>query len=244
MEKEWFESWFDSPYYKLLYQHRDEIEAASFIKKLLKEIHLEKGSKILDIPCGNGRHSVVMAELGYDVSGIDLSERNICEALLNELPNLHFFEHDMRAPLFKNQFDLAMNLFTSFGYFDSEEENNKVMQSISQSLKPGGILVIDFFNKMKLVKNLKSTDKIKAAEVDFIIERKIENNFVNKSIHIKDGLKEFDFEECVQLLELKDFEKFYTPFGLITEKVFGDYELNVYDENSERLIILAQKQND
>ena len=104
--------------------------------------------------------------------------------------------------------------------------------------------MIDFFNKMKLVKNLKSTDRIKAGEVDFIIERKIENNFVNKSIHIKDGLKEFDFEECVQLLELKDFEKFYTPFGLITEKVFGDYELNVFDENSERLIILAKKQND
>lgn len=241
MQQEWFESWFDSPYYKLLYRHRDETEAAAFIKKLLEEIHLEKGAKILDMPCGNGRHAVVMADLGYDVSGIDLSERNICEALLNDQPNLHFFEHDMREQLYTNQFDVVMNLFTSFGYFDSEEENKKAMQSIAESLKVGGILIIDFFNDHSLRKNLKSADKIIVDGVEFFIERKIENNFVVKSIHIKDDKKEYDFEECVQLLELKDFEKYYSPYGLITEKVYGDYMLNPFNENSERLIIIARK---
>ncbi len=241
MQQEWFESWFDSPYYKLLYRHRDETEAAAFIRKLLQEIHLEKDAKILDMPCGNGRHAVVMAELGYDVSGIDLSERNICEALLNDHSNLHFFEHDMREQLYTNQFDVVMNLFTSFGYFETDEENKKVMQSISQSLKPNGILVIDFFNDNSLRKNLKLSDKIKVDAIEFFIERKIENNFVLKSIHIKDGDKEFDFEECVQLLELKDFEKYYSPFGLVTEKVYGDYGLNPFTENSERLIIIARK---
>ena len=244
MEQKWFENWFDSPYYKLLYRHRDDQEAATFIKKLIIEINLEKGAKILDIPCGNGRHAVVMAQLGYDVTGIDLSQRNICEALLNDLSNLHFFETDMRTQIFNNHFDVVMNLFTSFGYFDSEEENRKAMLSITKSLKQKGILVIDFLNNKLLHENLKHSDILKIDGVDFIIKRKIENNFVIKSIHIKDGAKEFNFEECVQLLELKDFEKYYSPFGLATEKIYGDYQLNPFNKNSDRLIIIARKKND
>lgn len=244
MKQEWFESWFDSPYYKLLYRHRDETEAAAFIKKLLEEIHLEKGAKILDMPCGNGRHALVMAEMGYDVTGTDLSERNISEALLNTLPNLHFFEYDMRNQLNSNEFDLVMNLFTSFGYFESEEENRRAMQSLAQSLKQGGVLVIDFFNDNSLRKNLKSSDFTAFENIEFFIERKIENNFVVKSIIVKDGNFKYNFEERVQLLELKDFEQFYSPFGLVTENLYGDYQLNPFDENSERLIIIARKKND
>ena len=240
---QWFESWFDSPYYKLLYRHRDEHEAAAFIKKLFEEIKPEKGAKILDLPCGNGRHSIVMAELGYDVRGIDLSERNICEAMLCEMPNLHFQESDMREPLYTNYFDVVMNLFTSFGYFDTEEENINSMRAIAQSLKPGGTLVIDFFNCDCLKSNLRQADKVLVDEVEFCIERKIKDNKILKSIRIIDGEKEFDFEERVQLLVLSDFEKYYLPFGLVTEKVFGDYDLNPFTETSERLIIIAKKKS-
>ena len=240
---QWFESWFDSPYYKLLYRHRDEHEAAAFIKKLLDEIKPEPSAKILDLPCGNGRHSIVMAELGYDVRGIDLSERNICEAMLCDLPNIHFQEHDMREPLYTNHFDVVMNLFTSFGYFDTEEENIKSMRAIAQSMKPNGTLVIDFFNGDCLKLNLKQTDKVLVDEVEFSIERKITDNKIHKSIRITDGEKEFDFEERVQLLLLSDFEKYYSPFGLETVKVFGDYELNPFTKSSERLIIIAKKKS-
>ncbi len=241
MQPEWFKSWFDSPYYKLLYRHRDEHEADAFVRKLLNELKLEKGAAILDMPCGNGRHAVVMASMGYTITGADLSERNIREALENKNPLLHFIEHDMREPLPITQFDGVMNLFTSLGYFKTEAENVSVMKSISDSLKPNGILVIDFFNCDCVEENLKCADSVQIDDVQFTIERKIENKKVLKRIHITHGEKQFDFEERVQLLELTDFEKFYSPFGLVTEKLFGDYQLNPFTVNSERLIIIARK---
>ncbi|MEI7801610.1 MAG: class I SAM-dependent methyltransferase [Bacteroidota bacterium] len=241
MPPEWFESWFDSPYYKLLYRHRDETEAAAFIKKLLEEIHLEKNARILDMPCGNGRHSVVMASMGYTIVGADLSARNIREAQENKNAQLNFIEHDMRDSLPVEDFDAVMNLFTSLGYFETEEENFSVMQSIAEALKPSGILVIDFFNDVCVEKNLKYADNFQLENIAFTIERKIENKKVLKQIHVKHGEKEFDFEERVQMLELADFEKYYSPFGLVTEKVFGDYQLNPFSKNSERLIIIARK---
>ena len=179
--------------------------------------------------------------MDYKVTGADLSKRNISEAQINKSAHLNFIEHDMRNLLAINEFDAVMNLFTSLGYLKTEDENVSVMKSIADSIKPNGILVIDFFNCNCVEENLKCADNILVEDVQFIIERKIENAKVLKQIHITHGEKQFDFEESVQLLELKDFEKFYSPFGLETEKVFGDYQLNPFTEYSERLIIIARK---
>ncbi len=147
--KEWFETWFDSPYYHVLYQHRDEAEAEHFMDKLLLAMHLSPGARALDVACGKGRHAVYLAEKGMEVTGIDLSWKNIGHAVHYERPNLSFFLHDMRNPFYINYFDVVFNLFTSFGYFETEKENLKAIHSMSMAMKKGGKLVIEFEERVQ-----------------------------------------------------------------------------------------------
>jgi len=120
MEKEWFESWFDTKYYHILYKNRDYTEAEKFISKLIDFLNPEPDSKFVDIACGRGRHSVYINRLGYSVVGYDLSEESILEAKKHSKKDLKFYTHDMRQIFRTNYFDFALNLFTSFGYFKSK----------------------------------------------------------------------------------------------------------------------------
>ena len=126
----WFKDWFNSPYYHQLYAHRDEQEAANFIDKLVAHLQPTAGAKMLDVACGKGRHSMLLASNGFDVTGIDLSSESIAEALLSEDNHLHFYEHDMRLPFWVNYFDIAFNFFTSFGYFKTQREHDNAIRSI------------------------------------------------------------------------------------------------------------------
>ena len=141
--KEWYKEWFSSPYYEVLYHKRNEKEAAAFIKKLLLHLDPKPGSFMLDVACGKGRHSRKLAGMSFDVTGIDLSEPSINEALKFETDQLHFFVHDMRLPFYINYFDYAFNFFTSFGYFKTRREHDDAMRTIAQSIKPNGLFVID-----------------------------------------------------------------------------------------------------
>ena len=123
----WFANWFDSPYYHLLYKNRDEEEAEHFIDNLIAQLQLKKGSRIIDIACGKGRHATYFHKKGMYVVGVDLSANSIAKAKENEKENLQFAVHDMREIFKKNYFDIATNLFTSFGYFDNNEDEQEAI---------------------------------------------------------------------------------------------------------------------
>ena len=103
--KEWFEDWFDTVFYNTLYIERNEEEADGFVDRLVQELHLVKGTKILDVGCGNGRHAIALHELGFDVTGIDLSYKKIAGIQAIQNDNLHFYRHDMRHIFRINYFD-------------------------------------------------------------------------------------------------------------------------------------------
>ena len=140
--KDWFVDWFDTPYYHILYQNRNDLEAKKFIQTLMGHLKLPKSSKILDLACGKGRHSKTLNELGYDVLGVDLSENSINEAKRLSNDTLSFRVHDMREVLVGTKFDAIFNLFTSFGYFDSNKENERMCASIAQMLLPLSLIHI------------------------------------------------------------------------------------------------------
>jgi 2-polyprenyl-3-methyl-5-hydroxy-6-metoxy-1,4-benzoquinol methylase len=120
---EWFSTWFDSPYYHLLYSSRSYTEAGSFLDALLAHLHPKADAQLLDLACGRGRHAVQISARGYDVTGLDLSPENITAAQQHAHVGLRFYVHDMRVPLQCGPFDFVLNLFTSFGYFQEESEN-------------------------------------------------------------------------------------------------------------------------
>jgi len=238
----WFKDWFNSPYYHLLYNKRDDREADFFISNLINYLQLPPGARIWDLACGKGRHSIALAKKGFSVTGTDLSEKSIKEAVSQKEANVEFFIHDMRKPFRINYFDCVVNLFTSLGYFENNNDNFKVFHNVYLALKPGGIFVVDFFNSGKVKKSLRANYTEQRGDITFNISKEIINNFIHKKITFAHQDQDHNFEETVALLEKQDFEKFSAKSGFVLEKVFGDYALNPFDINtSDRLILIFKK---
>jgi len=241
-QKEWFAEWFDTCYYHTLYKNRDEKEAANFISRLIVNLKLPKNAYLLDLACGKGRHSITLNQLGYTVKGVDLSPNSIAEANKSANERLSFSVQDMRQAMSNEKFDAIFNLFTSFGYFDSIEDNIRVVQAINKMLNENGILVIDFMNATKVIKSLVLSECKVIDGIDFQIERKYDGQHISKFIHIRDGEEFFDYSERVQALRLIDFENLLIENGFEILRTFGDFNLNPFEENSsDRLIIIAKK---
>lgn len=242
MAKEWFYNWFNSPYYHLLYNKRNGAEAEYFINNLIACINPRPGARLLDIACGRGRHAVYLNKKGYRVTAFDLSVQNIRFARKFENDALHFFVHDMRMLYYNNYFDAAFNLFTSFGYFTTEEEHISSLQGFNRALKPGGLLVLDYFNSHKVVKN-KIADEVKTVKgLDFHIHKNIEGDKIIKTIKFEDGGKSYDFREAVSLFDTVDFERLFSKSGFMVINKSGTYGLDNFDaETSDRLIFICKK---
>jgi SAM-dependent methyltransferase len=239
---EWFESWFDTPYYHLLYSNRDYTEAENFITKLTEELQLPPSSKIIDLACGKGRHSVFLNKLGYDVLGLDLSRQSIEFDKQFETQTLLFNVHDMRNPIDADPMDAVFNLFTSFGYFDNESDDKKVFQSVYGILKPGGYFVLDYLNEEYVRKNLIPESTITRGNIDFKILKKIEGRHIVKDIRFEANGKSFHFFEKVKLHTLETINSYATDCGFERVKIWGDYQLNEFDrEVSPRCINLFKK---
>jgi SAM-dependent methyltransferase len=244
LSKEWYKEWFSNKYYLELYKHRDEREATDLINLIQRSINVEYGGKVLDVCCGSGRHSIEFAKRGFDVMGFDLSEYLIGQAkkMKDELTEknlrLKFFIKDMRKFNFGKSIDVAINIFSSFGYFESDPENFKVFKNVHSSLKKNGYFVFDFLNERFLRNNLVKKDFMMLNGMKVIQERRIENDFVFKDIKIGSKI----FSERIKLYSLESIKKELERTGFNVRKVFGDYFGNTFLKNqSKRFIIIAQK---
>jgi len=234
----WFQSWFNTSYYHLLYRNRDYKEAEVFIKNIVKYLNLDKDDSILDLACGKGRHSIFLNSLGFNVTGLDLSKNSIKEAKTRESSSLHFDVHDMRN-LYNTQFEVVLNLFTSFGYFEKDLDNFKVIQTIKSSLKQNGIGVIDFMNSPQVIENLIAQNSHKIDGVTFKLKRSYSDGFITKDIDISDSDKTYQFQEKVRAYSFQDFEVMLSNAGLHLLECFGNYNLEPLNiKTSKRLILI------
>ena len=244
MQQPWFKNWFNSPYYHQLYFNRDTSEAAAFINKLITYLKPATGSTMLDVACGKGRHSMQLASNGFDVTGIDLSEDSIKEALQQQGEKLHFYQHDMRLPFRINYFDYAFNFFTSFGYFKTQREHDNAVRTIAQSLKPGGTFVMDYLNVHYSEDHTVHHSEKEINDVNFIITKWYDEDYFYKKITIEDeGLQEpLVYTEKVAKFSLGDFTEMFAYQGMQIQEVFGDYAFTHYDiRKSPRLVMIAKK---
>lgn len=244
-DKAWYKNWFNSNYYHLLYQHRDEEEALQFIQTLIRYLHPPVGANMVDVACGKGRHSKVLADMGFDVTGIDLSAASIEEAQKEESDNLHFYQHDMRLPFWMNYFQYAFNFFTSFGYFRTRREHDNAIRTIAQSLKKDGIFVIDYLNVHYTEERLEKTFTTTIEGITFHITKWQDEDHFFKQIQITDAANSAPkhlYTERVAKFSLGDFTDMLSYQGMQVQEVFGDYQLGRYDvKRSPRMIIIARK---
>jgi ubiquinone/menaquinone biosynthesis C-methylase UbiE len=238
----WFANWFDSPYYHTLYKNRDEKEAQVFIDNLIDYLQIPKGSKLIDIACGKGRHAKYFNKKGMDVVGVDLSQNSINTAKKDENKNLQFLVHDMRENYQKDAFDVVTNLFTSFGYFENNKDEQKAINAMANNLKKEGILIIDFMNTKKVIANLVLNEQKTINNIQFDITRQVKDGFILKDIRIIEGKEQQQFQEKVKAITLADYSEFITNAGLKIIDIFGNYKLDNFDEEiSDRLILICKK---
>ena len=234
----WFSSWFDTPYYHILYKDRNYREAQVFMDNLTHYLNLPEKAKVLDLACGKGRHSIYLNQLGYNVLGADLSENSIAEANKNSNESLHFKVHDMREP-FDEKFDAIFNLFTSFGYFESDDDNLTTLKAIKESLSEYGFAVIDFMNVNQVIETLVPQEVKTVDGIDFHIKRYVEEGHIFKEIDFEDQGRKYHFTEKVKALTLKDFQDLMDEAGIFLLDIFGDYKLKKFHKTeSERLIMI------
>ena len=237
---EWFQDWFNTTYYHLLYDYRNEEEAEYFMSNLLRHLKLTPADTILDLPCGRGRHARFLNSRGFRVVGADISENSIAHARHFENQNLRFMIHDMRDPL-QSQYTAIFNLFTSFGYFEQEETNAIVLRNFKLGLRENGHLIIDFLNLNKVREELVPNQEIEKQGIRYQIKKKITDQFIIKDIKVTDGDQQHYFQEKVQALDLAKFERYSSKAGLKIVDIFGDYSLNDFSEHeSDRLILVMR----
>lgn len=239
---EWFKAWFNSPYYHVLYDQRNDAEAEEFIDRMVKVVQLPVGSKALDLACGDGRHCRVLAKHGFEVTGIDLANESINIAENKAGGHERYMVDDIRTFQLAEQFDLITNLFTSFGYFNRNEENAKVLDRVHQHLNKEGYFILDFLNLTYVKLNLVEEEIVQKQGVQFVISRSIESGQIVKKIKIIDQGQIFHFTEYVQALDIDVLTSLFLNAGFKILTTFGDYFLGEYNRTqSPRVILLAKK---
>jgi SAM-dependent methyltransferase len=239
---EWFAEWFDTPFYHILYKSRGNNEAQRFIDNLSEKLQFRKDWQFGDMACGKGRHAIYLNSKGFDVVGLDLSPNNIWHAQASENETLQFHEHDIREIFRPEFFDVMLNLFTSFGYFEKQEENQRAVSAMAQSIKPNGLLVLDYMNSRKAIEGFNSHYQKTVDGILFDINKRIEFGYIFKNISFENEGQPHQYEERVKLLFLEDFKHFFEAAGLTLTAVYGDYELRPYqDLISDRMIMVCKK---
>jgi len=198
----WYKDWFNSENYLKIYSHRNESEAQRLVELIVNNLSIKSDSKILDMACGSGRHAIIFAKKGFDVTAVDLSKRLLSEAKENAEQNhvkIDFVLSDILDFESTERFNLTLNLFTSFGYFDNDEDNFRVILKAYELLSNGGYFVIDYFNKNYLLKNLIPTSVFSENGLRITQNRFIEGNRVRKNIIIENGGSTEEFYESVRL---------------------------------------------
>lgn len=242
---EWFKDWFASDEYLNVYSHRNKDDADSLLNLILSNISIPPNASILDSACGNGRHSESLSQLGYDVIGFDLSKTLLQIAQKNKIANnskVKYFCCDIRNIPLNNSFDVILNLFTSFGYFNSDEENFAIVDFASKSVKNGGYFVFDYLNPKYVERNLIEYSEKIIDTKNIIEERRIQNGRVEKEIEIVNDKFKHRYFESVQLYSIQELLIMFKDFGFHAIKKYGNYSGDFYDENSsERMIIIFKR---
>lgn len=240
----WYIDWFNTKEYLYVYKHRNEKDAEELVNLIQKNTQISENSTVLDLASGTGRHSILFAKRNYKVTAVDLSENLLSVAKKsseNAGVKINFINGDWRHFFIDARFDLVVNLFTSFGYFQDDYENFLLFRVAHQHLKKNGYFVIDFFNSFYLERNLITHSSIETPAGKITLERKIENKRVIKKISINNGSFKQYFES-VKLYSVDEITAAMENEGLKIIQKYGDFYGNNFDiENSPRIIIIARK---
>jgi len=244
---EWFENEaFWKELYQFLFPERAFQSAFEQVDNLLKLVNHEV-KDVLDLACGPGRHSLVLASRGMNVTAVDRSSyllENARRRAEESGVSVEWVQKDMRHFRRSGSFDLAINMFTSFGYFEDKNEDVEVLKNILSSLKKGGFCVIDVCGKEWLAKNFQSTLSHENHDGSILIERhdiyddwtRISNEWI-----LLKGNEAKRFRFCHTIYSGQELKDRMLIAGFSDVKLYGGLDGCPYDRNANRLVAVAVK---
>jgi ubiquinone/menaquinone biosynthesis C-methylase UbiE len=242
---EWYKNWFNSEEYLKVYRHRDQKEANELVQLVIDNIDVSKVKNVLDMAAGSGRHAIIFAEKGFNVTAVDLSENLISVGKKNaesENVKIEFVHSDIRHFDPNIKYHLILNLFTSIGYFEKDEENYFILNKAYNLLENNGYFVLDYFNKSFVENNLvpSTVDEFDGSVITQ--NRFIEGKRIIKEITIDNKGKINKYFESVRMFSKDELINMLQKLGFRIIKTFGDFMGNSFElESSPRIIIIAGK---
>ena len=245
---QWYREFFDDLYLRV-YQ---PLEAPEQVRRevdfIVKALDLPAGAKVLDLCCGQGRHSLELARRGFQVVGVDLSEALLYAARKraeSEGLSVTFLHCDMREIDFADEFDAVINMFTSFGYLESEAEDEKVLGKVAQALKSGGKFLLDVVNRDRLIRDFQAREWHAADEGWLVLEERTFDHLSGRMetrwvCVARDGVR-YERLSSVRLYTASELRTMLERAGLKVTNLFGDYDGSPYSWDSQRLIVVACK---
>jgi SAM-dependent methyltransferase len=246
---EWFEQWFGEEYHAL-YPHRDDEDARRAVALIRRVVGWKSGDLVLDLACGPGRHAAELERLGARVVGFDLSRAMLRRARERARTEGMLVRGDMRMlPFREASFALAVNLFTSFGYFLDDREHRLVVQQVAAALAPGGgHFVLDYLNAEQVRHMVDERQRASARSSnegerrsDARVTRRIgeDGRFVIKEIELLDEGRAF--QERVRLFTAGELAAMFTAAGLRVVAQFGDYDGAPAGPRAPRVILVGAR---
>ena len=244
----WYIDFFSDDYQQI-YGHTFSIERAkievAFIESLFQ---LPEKSSILDLCCGQGRHAIILAKHGFKVTGQDLNPdylRQAEEYAKNEKVQLQLIQEDMRNIPFEGTFDAVINMFSAFGYLESEEQDLSVLKAIKNSLKPGGLLFMELINREWVIRNYDQTAWRENQDGSVHLEHRAldlltSRNHVSFTIIHADGTRKVTAGHHIRLYTLTEMVELFNLCGITIKTCLGSFKGDPYTIDSERMILLAE----
>jgi SAM-dependent methyltransferase len=249
IQSPWYESFFGRDYLDVYAHQFNEQLARKEAGFALRALDLKAGTQVLDLCCGQGRHAVALAVAGCAVTGLDLSQQYLDMAQSEARKagvDLETVRADMREIPFEGRFDAVVNMFSSFGYLESEEEDTKVLFAVARALQAGGRLLLDLLNREWVIANYEERDWHEDADGTLYLERRhfdldSSRNHVTFTVITPNGEQREIGGHHIRLYTLREIRGLLMTAGLDFERAYGGFDGEDYSIDARRMIIVARK---
>lgn len=247
-EQPWYVEFFGEDYLRMyapvLTPERTEEEVAFIVERL----GLPPGSKVLDLCCGHGRHSIPLAQRGYQVTGLDLSEVFLEKARADAEQagvQVRWVHSDMRQVPFEAEFDAVINIFTAFGYLESDHEDQKVLRQVCKALKPGGLFLIETINRESIMRRLMPYDISRHEDGLLVLNERYFDLLTSRmAVRVtmieRDGARR-EYGHALRFYTLTELAHMLEVAGLRLEDYYGGLDGSTLTLDSRGLVVLSRK---
>jgi SAM-dependent methyltransferase len=249
-DQKWYTEFFGEDYLRIYDSILPPKRAEREVDKIVERLELRPGSAILDLCCGHGRHAVALAERGYRVTGLDLSTfflEKAAAAAAEAGVDLRLVHGDMRHIPFEEEFDAVINMFSAFGYLESEEEDQKVLSQVRKALKPGGLFLLETIHHASLMRNFEPQAWNVIEDHTVVLEEREMNlrtgrNEVTVTLIRPDGTRR-EYEHAMRIYTAAELIRMLTEADLEIDAVYGGLDGAELTLEARRLVVIARKRS-